>query len=283
MSNATLYVVATPIGNLEDMTARAIRVLSTTDYIAAEDTRHSGKLLRHFGIHTEMIAFHEHNERNQITRLIERLRDGKSIALISDAGTPLISDPGYLLVRAAHEANIPVVPIPGASALIAALSVSGVPSDHFNFEGFLPPRSVARRVALERLRGESRTSIFYEAPHRIVESLQDMLDIFGGEREATIARELTKQFETVRIGTLAELVAWIDRHEEQRLGEFVIVVRGAARAETVEDSAEADRVLHILLEALPVSQASELTARITGVPKNKLYRRALALKTPIER
>jgi 16S rRNA (cytidine1402-2'-O)-methyltransferase len=279
VSNATLYVVATPIGNLEDMTPRAVRVLSSVDLIAAEDTRHSGKLLRHFGIPTEMVALHEHNERVQVPKLLERLRNGKSIALISDAGTPLVSDPGYLLVRAAHEAGLPVVAIPGASALIAALSVSGLPSDRFTFEGFLPARGVARQAALERVRGEARTLIFYEAPHRILESIEDMAQVFGQEREATIARELTKQFETVRRGTFAELFAWMTRHEEQQRGEFVVLVHGAARTEeATEETAEAERILQILLAELPVSQAAELAARISGAPKNQLYRRALALR-----
>jgi len=280
MSSGTLYIVATPIGNLEDVTARAVRVLSSVDLIAAEDTRHSGKLLRHLGIRAETFALHEHNERDQAPKLLDWLRRGKSIALISDAGTPLISDPGYALVRAAHAAGVPVVPIPGASAVIAALSVAGLPSDRFVFEGFLPPREAARRAALERLRAEPRTLIFYEAPHRIRECLHDMTDIFGAEREATIARELTKQFETVRAGTLGELTAWVARHDEQQLGEFVLLLHGAPRAEEAgADSAEAERVLRILLEQLPVSQAAELAARISGVAKNTLYKRALALRT----
>src|SRR6266566_4688412 len=216
MARATLYVVATPIGNLEDMTPRAVRVLSSVDVIAAEDTRHSAKLMRHFAIATPMVAFHEHNERAQVAKFIEWLRGGKSIALISDAGTPLISDPGYVLIQAAHAADVPVVPIPGASALVAALSVAGLPSDHFSFEGFLPARDTSRRAVLERLRGESRTLIFYEAPHRIMECLQSMVDIFGSERPAAVARELTKQFESVRAGHLAELLAWLSRHEEQQ-------------------------------------------------------------------
>jgi len=279
VSNATLYVVATPIGNLEDMTPRAVRVLSSVDIIAAEDTRHSARLMRHFGIPTKMMALHEHNERDQVPKLLDWLRGGKSIALISDAGTPLISDPGYPLVRAAHEAGIPVVAVPGASALIAALSISGLPSDRFTFEGFLPARSVSRRGALERLRAESRTLIFYEAPHRIMECLQDMSEVFGGEREATVARELTKQFETVRAGKLAELLAWMTRHAEQQRGEFVVLIHGVARAEELtEESAEAERVLTILLQELPVSQAAELTARITGAPKNLVYKRALTLR-----
>jgi 16S rRNA (cytidine1402-2'-O)-methyltransferase len=279
VSKGTLYVVATPIGNLGDMTARAIEVLSSVNLIAAEDTRHSGKLLRHFGISTKMLALHEHNEREQLSVLLEQLRLGKSIALISDAGTPLISDPGYPLVHAAHAADIKVVPIPGPSALIAALSASGLPSDRFVFEGFLPARAQPRRAALERVSAESRTIIFYEAPHRIIECLQDMVEIFGAEREATLARELTKQFETIRADTLGNLLAWIQRHDEQQQGEFVVLLHGAARTEeNTEESAQAERVLGILIEEIPVSQAAELAARITGAPRNQLYKRALTLR-----
>lgn len=283
MSKGTLYVVATPIGNLGDITARAIETLSSVDVIAAEDTRHSAKLLRHFGIRTKMVAVHEHNERNQEAWLLEQLRDGKSIALISDAGTPLISDPGYPLVHAALAADIKVVPIPGPSAVVAALSVSGLPSDRFVFEGFLPPRGPARRAVLERLRSEPRSIIFYEAPHRIIESLQDMTEVFGAGREAAVARELTKRFETVRSQSLGELLAWLQRHEEQQQGEFVVLVHGATRtAESTEESAEIGRVLGILLQELPVSQAAELAARITGAPKNQLYKRALSLRVTKE-
>jgi 16S rRNA (cytidine1402-2'-O)-methyltransferase len=279
VSKGTLYVVATPIGNLGDMTARAIETLSSVDLIAAEDTRHSAKLLRHFGINTKMFALHEHNEREQQSGLIEQLRQGKSIALISDAGTPLISDPGYPLVHAAHAADINVVPVPGPSAVIAALSASGLPSDRFVFEGFLPPREQARRAVFERVRAESRTLIFYEAPHRIVECLRDMADVFGPEREAAVARELTKRFETIRADSLSELYAWIQRHDEQQQGEFVLLVHGAARTEeTTEESAEAERVLAILADEIPVSQAAELAARITGAPRNRLYKRALTLR-----
>jgi 16S rRNA (cytidine1402-2'-O)-methyltransferase len=280
MSVATLYVVATPIGNLEDMTPRASRILASVDVIAAEDTRHSAKLLRHFGIGTRTIALHEHNEREQVPNLIEWLRAGKSIAMISDAGTPLISDPGFPLVRAAHAAGIPVVSIPGASALVAALAVSGLPSDRFVFEGFLPARSAARRAALERLRAEPRTLVFYESPHRILESMRDLSEVLGPTREASIARELTKQYETVRTAPLGELLAWMERHDEQQLGEFVVLVHGAARSEeTAPESVEAERVLDILMEQLPVSQAAELAARITGAPRNPLYKKALARQT----
>ncbi|MGE5240604.1 MAG: 16S rRNA (cytidine(1402)-2'-O)-methyltransferase [Bacteroidota bacterium] len=279
MTNAgTLYVVATPIGNLEDMTPRAIRILAEADLIAAEDTRHSGKLLRHFGIGTETVAVHEHNERSQVPKLIEILKSGKSIAFISDAGTPLVSDPGFQLVRAARQAGLTVTPVPGACAAIAALSVAGLPSDRFVVEGFPPAKSAARRAVFEKLHEESRTLIFYESPHRILESLKDMVEIFGSTREAVLARELTKQFETVRSGGLAELHDWVEADKHQQLGEFVILIHGVPRAEREAMDAEAERVLKLLLEELPVSQAAALAAKITGLKKNKLYEYALAFK-----
>jgi len=274
----TLYVVATPIGNLEDMTPRAIRILAEADLIAAEDTRHSGKLLRHFGIGTETVAVHEHNERSQVPKLIEILKSGKSIAFISDAGTPLVSDPGFQLVRAARQAGLTVTPVPGACAAVAALSVAGLPSDRFVVEGFPPAKSAARRAVFEKLREESRTLIFYESPHRILESLKDMAEIFGSTREAVLARELTKQFETVRSGGLVELHDWVEADKHQQLGEFVILIHGVPRAEREAMDAEAERVLKLLLEELPVSQAAALAAKITGLKKNKLYEYALAFK-----
>lgn len=279
MSDAgTLYVVATPIGNLEDMTPRAVRVLSQADMIAAEDTRHSAKLLRHFNVGTKTEAIHEHNERSQVPRLVEFLKAGKSIAFITDAGTPLVSDPGFHLVRAARQAGIRVVPVPGACAAIAALSAAGLPSDRFVFEGFPPAKSAARRAVFEKLREEARTLIFYESPHRILESLGEMTEIFGPGREAVLARELTKQFETVHNGTLAELFEWVERDTNQQLGEFVILIHGVPRAEQEAMDAEAERVLRILIEELPVSQAASLAAKITGLKKNKLYEYALSLK-----
>lgn len=279
MSNAgTLYVVATPIGNLEDMTPRAIRILSEVDLIAAEDTRHSGKLLKHFGIEAKTEALHEHNERSQVPRLIEILQAGKSIAFITDAGTPLVSDPGFHLVRSARQAGLTVIPVPGACAAIAALSAAGLPSDRFVFEGFPPAKSAARRAVFEKLHEEARTLIFYESPHRILESLKEMTEIFGPERDAVLARELTKQFETVRNGTLTELSEWVSRDPHQQLGEFVILIHGVPRAEREAVDEEAERVLRILLEELPVSQAAALAAKITGLKKNKLYDFALSLK-----
>lgn len=279
MSNLTaaLYVVATPIGNLEDLSPRARRVLSEVDLIAAEDTRESGKLLRHFGIATKTTAFHEHNEREQLPRLLSLLQAGKSIAIVSDAGTPLISDPGYQLVRAARAAGIPVIPVPGACAAIAALSAAGLPSDRFTFEGFPPAREAARRAAFERLAREPRTLIFYESPHRIAASLSDMAEIFGPGREAVFARELTKHFETIRLGALSEVAEWVRRDENQSRGEIVVLIRGAPAAEEGALDAEAERVLRILLAELAVKQAAALAARITGARKNLLYERALDL------
>ncbi|MBI3546367.1 MAG: 16S rRNA (cytidine(1402)-2'-O)-methyltransferase [Gammaproteobacteria bacterium] len=273
-----LYVVATPIGNLEDMTPRALRILSQVDLIAAEDTRHSGRLLKHFGVASKTEALHEHNERSQVPRLIEILQSGKSIAFITDAGTPLISDPGFHLVRAARQAGLNVIPVPGACAAIAALSAAGLPSDRFVFEGFPPAKSAARRAVFEKLNEETRTLIFYESPHRILESLQDMLEIFGSEREAVIARELTKQFETVQGGALQKLCAWVNADKDQQLGEFVILIHGVPRSEREAVDADAERVLKILLQELPVSQATALAAKITGLKKNRLYDYALSIK-----
>lgn len=279
MLNAgTLYVVATPIGNLEDMTPRAVRTLSEVDLIAAEDTRHSGKLLKYFGIDVKTEALHEHNERSQVPRLIEILKAGKSIAFITDAGTPLVSDPGFHLVRSARQAGITVSAVPGACAAIAALSVAGLPSDRFVFEGFPPAKSAARHAVFEKLHEESRTLIFYESPHRILESLKDMAEVFGPEREAVLARELTKQFETVRAGTLAELNDWVAGDKDQQLGEFVVLIHGVPRAEREAVDADAERILKILLVELPVSQAAVLAAKITGLKKNRLYEYALTLK-----
>ncbi|MBI5783203.1 MAG: 16S rRNA (cytidine(1402)-2'-O)-methyltransferase [Gammaproteobacteria bacterium] len=260
------------------MAPRAARILSEVDLIAAEDTRHSGRLLRHFGIGTKTEAIHEHNERNQVPRLVEILKGGKSIAFITDAGTPLVSDPGFHLVRAARQAGIRVVPVPGACAAIAALSAAGLPSDRFVFEGFPPAKSAARRAVFEKLREEGRTIILYESPHRILESLRDMSEVFGDGREAVLARELTKQFETLRSGTLAELLEWVGRDANQQLGEFVILIHGVPRAEQGDVDEETERVLKILLDELPVSQAAALAAKITGLKKNRLYEYALGLK-----
>lgn len=273
----TLYVVATPIGNLDDISARALRVLREVALIAAEDTRHSQRLLQHFGIGTPLAACHEHNERDQGGRFIGRLQAGEDVALISDAGTPLISDPGFHLVRSARAAGIPVVPVPGACALIAALSAAGLPSDRFIFEGFLPAKATGRRQRLEALREEPRTLLFYEAPHRLLESVEDMLAVFGSERPALLARELTKTFETLKGLPLAELREFIAADSNQQRGECVLLVGGWQAPEGEEAvSAESLRVLDLLLAEMPVKRAAALAAEITGVRKNLLYQAALA-------
>jgi 16S rRNA (cytidine1402-2'-O)-methyltransferase len=272
----TLYVVATPIGNLDDITARALRVLREVSLIAAEDTRHSARLMQHFGIGTPLAACHEHNEREQGSHFISRLLSGADVALISDAGTPLISDPGYHLVRNARAAGIRVVPVPGPSALITALSAAGLPSDRFIFEGFLPAKTAGRRARLEQVKEEPRTLIFYEAPHRILECLEDMQLVFGGERLALLARELTKTFETLKGLPLGELAAWVAADTNQQRGECVVLVAGWQAPEGDDAlSVEALRVLDLLLQDLPLKRAAALAAEITGVRKNLLYQVAL--------
>ncbi|MDP3846403.1 MAG: 16S rRNA (cytidine(1402)-2'-O)-methyltransferase [Pseudomonas sp.] len=272
----TLYVVATPIGNLDDITARALRVLREVSLIAAEDTRHSARLMQHFGIGTPLAACHEHNEREQGSHFIARLLSGADVALISDAGTPLISDPGYHLVRNARAAGIQVVPVPGPSALITALSAAGLPSDRFIFEGFLPAKTAGRRARLEQVKEEPRTLIFYEAPHRILECLEDMQLVFGGERLALLARELTKTFETLKGLPLSELATWVAADPNQQRGECVVLVAGWPAPEGEEAlSVEALRVLDLLLQDLPLKRAAALAAEITGVRKNLLYQAAL--------
>ncbi|MEE4132663.1 16S rRNA (cytidine(1402)-2'-O)-methyltransferase [Pseudomonas viridiflava] len=278
-SNSTpgsLYVVATPIGNLDDMSVRALKVLREVTLIAAEDTRHSSRLMQHFGISTPLAACHEHNERDEGSRFITRLLAGDDVALISDAGTPLISDPGYHLVRQARAAGIPVVPVPGACALIAALSAAGLPSDRFIFEGFLPAKAVGRKARLEQVKEEPRTLIFYEAPHRILECLQDMEQVFGADRPALLAREITKTFETLKGLPLGELRAFVEADSNQQRGECVVLVAGWTPPED-EDviGAEARRILDLLLEEMPLKRAAALAAEITRVRKNLLYQVAL--------
>ncbi|MBA6097717.1 MULTISPECIES: 16S rRNA (cytidine(1402)-2'-O)-methyltransferase [Pseudomonas] len=272
----TLYVVATPIGNLDDMSARALKVLADVALIAAEDTRHSIRLLQHFGIDTPLAACHEHNERDEGGRFLGKLLAGEDVALVSDAGTPLISDPGYHLVRQARAAGVSVVPVPGACALIAALSAAGLPSDRFIFEGFLPARQAGRLARLEQVREEPRTLIFYEAPHRILECLEDMETVFGGERPALLARELTKTFETLKGLPLAELRAFVAGDSNQQRGECVVLVGGWSAPEGEQAiSSEAQRVLDLLLAELPLKRAAALASEITGVRKNLLYQLAL--------
>lgn len=271
MKAGTLYVVATPIGNLADMTPRAVEVLKQVSRIAAEDTRHSAGLLRHFAISTPLFALHEHNEREVSAEVIRRLQQGEDIALISDAGTPLVSDPGFPLVRLAHDARLRVVPVPGASALIAALSAAGLPTDRFVFEGFLPPKAGSRRNALEALRPERRTLIFYEAPHRLLECLEDLATVFGPERLAVLARELTKTFETIRRAPLGELLAFVRADSDQQRGEAVLLLEGAPAPADEGLDDEARRVAEILAAELPVKQAAALAAQICGAKKNRIY------------
>jgi 16S rRNA (cytidine1402-2'-O)-methyltransferase len=275
-----LYIVATPIGNLLDMSLRALETLKNVDAIVAEDTRHSQSLLQHFAIKTPLEAFHEHNERQQSHQLLQRLHQGESIALISDAGTPLISDPGYYLVREAILAGIKVVPLPGACAAVAALSAAGLATDRFIFEGFLPAKAGQREHRLQELKDESRTLIFYEAPHRVLDLLQAMLSVFGGERRVVMARELTKLFETIKSAPLAELVPWVAADANQQRGEIVILVEGLKE---VSSSAQMEmkRILTVLMVDLPLKQAAELTAKITGLKKNDVYALALELKKQV--
>lgn len=270
-----LYVVATPIGNLEDITHRALNVLREVDLIAAEDTRHTSKLLQHFAISTPLKPCHDHNEREQQGYLINLLLSGKNIALVSDAGTPLISDPGFHLVKEARLKHIKVVPVPGACAVITALSAAGLPSDRFSFEGFLPAKSVARKNTLESLKQEQRTLIFYEAPHRLLESLQDLSAIFGSDRVAVLARELTKTFETIKQCSLAELVNWVASDANQQRGECVLLISPWKAPEEESINQESLRVLKVLLNELPVKQAAALAAEITAERKNKLYQYAI--------
>lgn len=266
----TLHVVATPIGNLGDLSPRAQEILRGVAAICAEDTRHSGQLLSHFGIGTPLLALHEHNEEAIAERVVARLLRGESLALVSDAGTPLVSDPGYRLVRAARAAGIRVSPVPGPCAAIAALSVAGLASDRFTFEGFLPAKSAARRERLRPLASEQRTLVFYESSHRIVESLEDLCATFGADRPAVLARELTKLFETVLDGTLSGLLAAVQADANQRKGEFVLLVQGAD-----EDAdarlAEGRRVYALLGAHMPPSAAARLAADITGAPRKALY------------
>jgi 16S rRNA (cytidine1402-2'-O)-methyltransferase len=276
-----LYVVATPIGNLADLGGRAIGILANVDRIVAEDTRHSGKLLQHYAIQTPMNSLHEHNERTVAPALVEQMQAGLSVALISDAGTPLISDPGFNLVRLARESGVPVVPVPGPSAVICALSASGLPTDRFVFEGFLPARPTARRARLEWLQQEPRTLVFYETGHRIVESFADMATILGAQRPAVLARELTKQFETILDGSLGELATVVQQDSNQQKGEMVVLVHGVGRERGDVISPEDEQVLKTLLQELPVRQAAKLTARITGGNRRQLYDRALALRNAI--
>ncbi len=274
-----LYVVATPIGNLRDISLRALDVLASADTIAAEDTRNTSHLLTHYGISANrLLALHQHNERGAAEKVVALLQQGQSVALVTDAGTPAVSDPGAVLVAAVLAAGFRVIPVPGASAAVAALSSSGLSAPHFLFYGFLPNKSAARRTALQALVEHPYTLVFYEAPHRILESVTDLQAVFGDQREIVLAREITKLFENIHRCTLGEAMAWLNSDPNNQRGEFVLLVSAAAtRAEGL--SAETEKTLALLLEELPLKQAVQLAVKISGANKNELYQRALVLKS----
>ena len=273
IESGTLYIIATPIGNLMDMSERAIETLKNVDKIYAEDTRHSKKLLQHFMILTNMEPLHEHNEKQQIDQILKRLKSGQDLALISDAGTPLISDPGFTIVRAVVQADMQVSPVPGACAAIAALSASGLASNRFTFEGFLPAKTDARIKALMPYLHAEQTVIFYESPHRILATLADMITVFGGERLLCFARELTKQFETIKLAPLNEILSFVQHDENQQKGEIVLILDKTTAMNC--DEAQALSVLKVLMEELPASQASKVAAKLTGMKKKQLYQLVL--------
>lgn len=277
-SGGTLYIVATPIGNLDDISARAVAVLSKVTLIAAEDTRHSGRLLQALGVETRMMALHDHNERDRAEGLLQKLAAGTDVALISDAGTPLISDPGFVLVREARRRGLRVSPVPGPSAIITALCAAGLPTDRFAFEGFLPAKKGARLAALEHLSSQAATLVFYESPHRILEAVDDIAQAMGPDRELVIARELTKTFETFYSGPASEVLQTLQDDPHGSRGEFVIMIHGAQKDPADAGMEEVDRLLKLLLGELPVKKAAKLVAEISGKAKNELYQRALTLK-----
>lgn len=274
-----LYIVATPIGNLNDISLRALDILKTVDFIACEDTRHTQLLLTHYGITTPVFSYHEHNEQKSTDKIIKLLQENKSIALVSDAGTPLISDPGYLLVKKIHACAIKICPIPGACAAITALSASGLPSDRFIFEGFLPAKSIARQNRLGELKTETRTLIFYEAPHRIEEMVEDLNLIFGNDRDVTLCRELTKTFETLYKSTLKKLSEWLSLSPDNKKGEFVVVVAGLPEDQKEElNHLKAQDLVKKLIIDLPLKKSVQISAELFQVSKNTLYQWALTLK-----
>jgi len=274
--SGTLFIVATPIGNLDDLTPRARQTLATVDLVAAEDTRHTQRLLSNIGAKPALLALHDHNEERAVHGIIDALKDGKDVALVSDAGTPLVSDPGFRLVRAAHENRITVVPLPGASAVTAALSVAGLPTDRFCFEGFAPAKKAARRRWLEGLAQEERTLVMYESVHRIGDCLNDLVDVFGAGRKAFIGRELTKMHEQCVQENLGSLAAMVEDGTIVGKGEFVIVIAGAVPVD--ETTVDADRLLRLLGEQLSAGEAARIAAEVTGAKKNALYERLLELK-----
>ena len=282
MTEGTLFVVATPIGNLDDLSPRARQVLEEADLIAAEDTRHTGRLLSHFGIKSRLLALHEHNEEALVSGLIDKLQEGQNIALVSDAGTPLISDPGFRLLRAAHENGIRVSPVPGPSALLAALSVAGLPTDRFCFEGFLPARQSARRKRLQALADESRTIVCFESVHRIADCLADLSQTFGAGRHAFIGREITKLHEQCVSGTLTELKRMLDDGQIAQKGEFVLAIEGQRTAETSTVNVDLDQLLQELTAVLPGSQAVDIVSSLTGRGRNEVYRLMLSQNDSME-
>jgi 16S rRNA (cytidine1402-2'-O)-methyltransferase len=274
----TLYVVATPIGNLDDLSARAVAVLRSVVLVAAEDTRHSGRLLQAMAVDTRMIALHDHNERDRMEQVLKKLEEGDDVALISDAGTPLISDPGFILVREARKRGLRISPVPGPCAIVAALCAAGLPTDRFAFEGFLPSRKGARVATLDRLSACAATLVFYESPHRILDAVADIVATMGPDRELVIARELTKTFETFYSGAASDVLQALQEDPHGSRGEFVIMVHGAEKEAADAGMEEADRLLKLLLTELPVKKAAKLVSEITGKAKNDLYQRALTLK-----
>ncbi len=281
INSGSLFIVATPIGNLGDISQRALETLRQADKICAEDTRNTRKLLTHFGIQGDLQALHEHNEQQKISQIRRWLDTGENIALVSDAGTPLISDPGYHLVSILAAQGYAITPIPGASAIIAALSVAGLPTDRFTFEGFLPAKSAARIKALRANEKQPRTQVYYESSHRIVASIDDMLKVFGAGRKVVLAREITKLFEQIYRGDLAGLQDWISKDKNHQKGEFVLMLAGVDREDDAGNdmvNASVDQLLKILLDELPVKQAAGIAAKISGQKKNALYKRAMGLK-----
>lgn len=274
---STLYIVPTPIGNLDDITLRALQILKQVDLIAAEDTRRTGLLLQHFAINTRMISLHDHNEQQKTDQLIPQLKQGLSIALVSDAGTPLINDPGYHLVKSCRQAGILVVPLPGPCAAITALSAAGIASDRFCYEGFLPAKRKSRQEVLQALTEESRTLIFYESPHRLLDTLADMVAIWGAERYVVLARELTKTWESIHGLPVGELLDWVKVDENRSRGEMVLVVQGyrIPQEGEVVISSEVKKTLALLQQSLPLKKAAAITAEIYGLKKNALYKYSL--------
>ena len=275
--NGKLFIVATPIGNLNDITLRAIEVLKNVDIVLVEDTRQSKKLFANFEISTPMMAFYDHNERKKTKIIVDKINSGKSIALISDAGTPLISDPGYFLVAQAKKEGIDVIPIPGPSALISAISVSGIASDSFTFFGFLPSKQSARVKFLQKRTSLNETSIYYESPKRILATLKDMLTIFGIGREVCLAKELTKSFETIHTDKIPSLIEYLISDPTHQKGEFVILVSAADKIDRTEAEAQLDSLLPILCAEMGTSKAAKLAAKITGIDKNQCYKKAIDL------